>query len=72
MEDTLEVHEFISEKMNFKRHVCASCHLYFDEEWIKTSREVYPLSRIKEDHDYNYFHKMDNRVLARFSAYIPR
>jgi hypothetical protein len=71
LEDTLEVHEFNVERLQFKRHVCASCRLYYDEEWVQSSREVFPLARFKDDHDYNYHLKLDNRVLARLAAYIP-
>lgn len=71
LEDSLEVHEFNVDRLHFKRHVCASCRLYYDEEWVRSSREVFPLSRFKDDHDYNYHLKLDNRVLAKLAAYIP-
>lgn len=46
------------------------CKLYFDEEWFRSSKEVFPSVRVKEEHDYNYHLKMDTRVLAKLSTSI--
>ena len=57
------------EKRSYKRNVCGICRLYYDEEWFRSSSEVYRTS-FREDYDYNYALKMDNRILGKMSSYI--
>lgn len=46
------------------------CRLYYDEQWTSSSSEVYLRSSLKEDYDYNYRMRLDNRVMQRLSGYI--
>ena len=66
----LAMHTFKPAHLKFKRHVCEMCRLYFDEEWVGSTREIYTVGTVKEDHDYSYSLKMDNRVLEKFALYI--
>ena len=61
---------FKTSKPQFKRHVCEMCKLYYDEEWIQSTREIYNRSMVQAELDYGYHTKMDNRSLQKFSNYI--
>ena len=37
---------------------------------MHNSKEVFTHAIIKEDYDYNYFLKIDNRILHKLSQYI--
>jgi hypothetical protein len=54
----------------YKRHVCEMCKLYFDEEWVKSTKEIYQDSIIRDEYDYNYRMRVDNRVMERLASYI--
>lgn len=46
------------------------CKLYFDEEWVKSTKEIYQDSIIRDEYDYNYRMRVDNRVMERLASYI--
>jgi hypothetical protein len=39
------------------------CKLYYDEEWVDSTLEIYHKTYVKDDYDYSYALRMDNRVL---------